>query len=185
MAEKLDFTLRPANESDCEALTEILEHYVHNTLITFRLEAQSEDEVRQGYNNVIASGLPYIVAIDAHGKNLGCASVSGFRGAKGGYMHTVELTLFCHPDHIGQGVGSALLTQLIDILKNPERFPEYIPVPRDEDTRIRQVIACMSLNETGRGGGWGLARFYESFGFKQVGHLKQVGHKHGQWYGFG
>jgi L-amino acid N-acyltransferase YncA len=113
---------------------------------------------------------------------LGSAYVSGFRSGKAGYLHTVELSLFVSPSHLYEGIGTALLTKLISVLSKPEENKEFFPggIRSDED-KVRQVIACMAVDEDGKEDGLGLKKWYESFGFVFRGHLKEVGWKFGKW----
>ncbi|KAF2639711.1 hypothetical protein P280DRAFT_519106 [Massarina eburnea CBS 473.64] len=82
-----------------------------------------------------------------------------------------ELSLFCHPEHTQGGIGSLLLTKLIEILGTPNAFPEYIPAHKNEDGKVR------SVDETGWKHGLGLGDFYVEHGFEEARHLKNVGYK--------
>src|ERR1700733_6775951 len=103
-------TLRSATQSDIPAIKVIHSYYVLNTLITLAIVPSTDDELLSKYKFITSQGLPYIVAVDASANSaIGYAYVTGFRGFKGGYKHTVELSLFCHPEWRGQGVGTLLL----------------------------------------------------------------------------
>ncbi|OCK74448.1 acyl-CoA N-acyltransferase [Lepidopterella palustris CBS 459.81] len=174
--------LRPAIENDIPAINAIHGYYVQNTVITFTMVPLTDEEALSKFRSIISQSLPYIVAIDdSTNKVLGYTYVTGFRSGKGGYRHTVEMSLFCHPDHRNHGVGTILLKKLIEVLKEPESYPEFITDARPEDSRVRSIMACMSVDVTSRNNGLGLKEYYEKFGFEQVGHLKRVGHKHDQW----
>lgn len=175
-------TVRPATESDIPAIQAIHSYYVLNSLITFSIVPSTEDELLSKYKSVISQGLPYVVAVDASADNaIGYCYVTGFRGSKGGYRHTVELTLMCHPERRGRGVGTLLLKKMLEILKEPNTHSEYIANPRSDDSRTRVVIACISVYDTGKDNALDLKQFYQKFGFELVGHLKKVGHKFDQW----
>ncbi|PSN71336.1 acetyltransferase [Corynespora cassiicola Philippines] len=174
-------TLRPCSEADIPAIHSILEHYVLNTVTTLALDPSPPQDIRQTWLDVVAQRLPYVVAVDQAQHVVGFAYATGYRSARRGYRHTVELSLFCHPDHTGAGVGSRLLRKLTDILTSPEQFPDYVSVPRGDDDKVRSVIACMSVDESGWKKGLGLRDFYLKHGFDDVGHLRNVGHKFGTW----
>lgn len=173
--------LRPVLESDIPALNAIHAHYVQHTVSTFMLTPLDATAALAKYHSLRAAGLPYIVALNSHtGAPIGYAYCTGFRGAKGGYRHTLELSIFCHPN---QGAGTALLTRLIDVLRAPQEWSaEWIDGSwRTDAGRARVLIACMSLDETAAKGGWALKEWYERFGFEMVGHLKGVGNKFERW----
>lgn len=174
-------TLRPCTAQDIPAIHAIQLHFVLNTVITFALTPPSHQDLHQLWERVIADGHPYIAAVNDDNQLMGYAYASEFKTRKA-YRHTVELSIFCHPDHTGKGVGPQLLSKLLDILRNPAHFPEYIPTPRSNDDRVRVVIACMSVDDTAWKNGLGLRDFYVKYGFEQVGHFKQVGHKFGKWF---
>ncbi|KAF2004789.1 hypothetical protein P154DRAFT_484877 [Amniculicola lignicola CBS 123094] len=131
-------------------------------------------------NRVRTCRLPFITAKNEQGEVIGYAYCGTFRERKG-YRHTVELSLFCRFDSVGKGVGAQLLTKVIDIIKEPGEFPEYITTPRSEDDKVRMVMACMSVDETSWNNGLGLRDFYIRHGFEQVGYMNKVGEKMGRW----
>ncbi|KAF1850640.1 acyl-CoA N-acyltransferase [Cucurbitaria berberidis CBS 394.84] len=176
--------IRACRKTDLPAIRTILEYYVLNTVITLALTPPTCDQVRESWHNATSHGLPYLVAVQDDPDNvLGFGYAGEFRGGggRGGYRHTVELSLFCHPDHMKKGIGSRLLQQLIEILKAPERFPDYVSVSRKEDDKVRMLLACMSVDEKTWGGGLGLRDFYVKHGFDEVGHMNKVGHKFNRW----
>ncbi|KAF2245736.1 acyl-CoA N-acyltransferase [Trematosphaeria pertusa] len=173
--------LLPCAEEHIPRIRAILEHYVLNTVITFSLVPPTEEDVFQNWKAVLDQRLPFIVAVGDEDQVLGFTYATGFRSARKGYRHTVELSLFCHPDHTAKGIGRRLLTTLIDVLRSPEKFPEYVDKPRSDDDKVRMVLACMAVDESGWENGLGLRDFYVSHGFEEVGHLKRVGHKFDTW----
>ncbi|KAF2194301.1 acyl-CoA N-acyltransferase [Zopfia rhizophila CBS 207.26] len=174
-------TLRPAKERDVPRITEILRYYTLNTVITFALTAPSDQEILERWKVVLKDGLPFIVAVNEENIVLGFTYAHEFKPERKGYRHSVEFSLFCHPEFIASGIGTKLLKKLLEILKTPEKFPEYIATPRSEEDKVRTVIACMSVDETSWKKGLGLKEYYESLGFEQVGHLKNVGYKFDRW----
>ncbi|KAJ4364568.1 hypothetical protein N0V83_009164 [Neocucurbitaria cava] len=176
--------IRACTESDLPAIREIIEYYVDNTVVTLAFTPPSCGEVRESWEKSTNQGLPYLVAVhDNSDTALGFCYAAEFRGGggRGGYRHTVELSLFCHPDYVGRGVGSLLLQQLVETLKAPEDFPRHISVPRRENQKVRVLLACMSVDETSWRGGLGLRDFYVKHGFEEVGHMKKVGNKFDRW----
>ena len=176
------FTVRPAVAEDMSSVNGIHKYYVLNTVITFIHEANTDDATLESYNKIRAEGLPYLVAVEDGSKSiLGYCYVSGFRGVKLGYRHSLELSIFCHPQHVRRGVGKALLTRLIDVLEEPEKWNGYFNGTRLIDYKPRQLLAIMSIDTDGPGGGLKLRDWYVALGFEQVGHLKEVGWKKERW----
>lgn len=172
-------TLRPAQESDIPEINKMHRYYVENTVITFSVTPKTDDEALSSFKNTVSSGLPYLVAVDDESQRIvGFSYTSPFRGSKGGYLHTAELTIFVDPHKQGRGSGSLLLRHLIEVLSNPPKFPEFFT---GEPRRVRALIACMAVDVTGKDKGLGLKNFYESFGFELVGNLKNVGYKLDRW----
>jgi len=175
-------TIRPATSADIFAINAIHAHYVLNTVITFLLEPLSDEAATAKFETITKEGLPYLVASDGD-QILGFTYVSPFRNAKGGYKHTVELSLFCHPEATSRGAGSALLAKITDVVGHPEKYDEQWISGRwaTEDGKASNIISCMSLDTTGRDGGWALKEWYEKRGFEMGGHLKKVGRKFDRW----
>jgi L-amino acid N-acyltransferase YncA len=200
-------TVRPATPADIPLITEINAYYILNTVITFKAEATTSEAHLENLRSIHAQKHPYLVAISPHTTTsvpepsgeitstaagddstsdsnvIGYTYVTGFRGGKAAYIHTVELSLFVHPSHLYGGTGTLLLNSLISILSNPAEHLEYYPNGiRDEDQKVRHVIACMAVNVDSKENGLGLKKWYEGFGFVFSGHLKEVGFKFGKWY---
>jgi phosphinothricin acetyltransferase len=184
MSSSTSVSIRPARAADIPAINAIHAHYVLHTVITFLLEPLSDEAAATKHTTITKEGLPYLVAADESSDEvLGFCYVSPFRGAMGGYRHTVELSLFCHPDATNKGAGSALLAKITDVLRHPDKYDtEWISGRwATEGGKASNVISCMSLDETGKDGGWALEDWYEKRGFEMGGHLKKVGRKFDRW----
>jgi phosphinothricin acetyltransferase len=178
-----EFTIRPAKPEDIPSVNTIHKHYVENTVITFVTEANTNRAALDNFDDVTKKEhLPYIVAEDNDTKKvIGYTYVSTFRGTKAGYRHSLELSLFCHPDHVRKGVGKQMLLRLIEVLKEPENWKDWFEGYRLHDFKPRQLIACMAVDIEMPGSGLKLRDWYLSLGFEQRGHLKDVGWKKGRW----
>ena len=124
------FTLRPATPSDIPAIFDIHKYYTLNTVITFKIAVTPEENHLEILKSVQSQHLPYIVATvpdtlmdvsKPSQRTVGYTYCTGFRGGKVGYCHTVELSLFCHPEYRHMGVGTQLLGKMLEVLSKPEQ----------------------------------------------------------------
>lgn len=175
-------TVRPAVPEDIPAINAIHRHYVLNTVITFVIEPNSDEATLANYQKVKEEGLPYLVAVDQDQSTiLGYTYVSSFRGVKPGYRHSLELSLFCHPDHVRKGIGHHLLTRLVDVVKDPESWKDYFEGTRLYEAKPKQLMAVMAIDIDMPGEGLKLRDWYVQRGFEQRAHLKEVGWKKNRW----
>jgi GNAT superfamily N-acetyltransferase len=140
--------------------------------LTFTEEPPAPEAYASQFRAIREQGRPYLVAATSAADIVGYCYAAGFRAAKGAYRHTVELTLFCHPDHLGKGIGSRLLTELLASMRDPASHQCYFQ-GRDLSldpgiAPVRQVLAVMAVDDEGPGSGLALKAFYERFGFELV-----------------
>jgi phosphinothricin acetyltransferase len=151
-----DYAVRPARPEDLAALTDIYNHYVATTAITFDLQTFTAATRRGWFDDHAATG-PHrlLVATDRAGDCVGYASSSRWR-PKPAYETTVEASVYCHPDVVGRGCGTALYAALFAALERED---------------VRTIVAGVSLpNPASRS-------FHEKFGFREVGVFHAVGRK--------
>jgi phosphinothricin acetyltransferase len=150
------FTIRAATLDDLRALTDIYNHYVINTAITFDLRPLTVDERRVWFDDHHASG-PHrlLVATDSAGACVGYASTSRWR-PKAAYNTTVEASVYCHPEATGKGCGTALYTALFACIATED---------------IHTIVAGVSLPNPAS------IALHERFGFRPVGVFHAVGRK--------
>jgi phosphinothricin acetyltransferase len=148
--------IRPATEDDLPALTDIYNHYVVNTPITFDLRQFTVEERREWLVEHSPEGRHrLIVADDGSGRAVGYASTSRFR-TKAAYDTTVESSVYCRADLVRRGIGTALYQALFEMLK-------------DED--INRIVAGVTLPNPAS------IALHERCGFRPVGTLSSVGRK--------
>ena len=151
----MEFRVREAVAADLPALTEIYNHYVVNTPITFDVRAFTPDERRTWF--LEHTGQPryrLLVADDASGV-IGYATTSRWR-AKPAYDTTVESTVYCRADAIGRGVGSTLYRSLFAAI---------------ESAGVEQIVAGVALPNAAS------VALHERLGFREVGVFRAVGRK--------
>jgi phosphinothricin acetyltransferase len=150
------FSIRAATIDDLPALTDIYNHYVLNTAITFDKQPFSPEQRRAWFDDHAGSGrYRLLVAIDSDQKRLGYATTSRWR-PKAAYDTTVEASVYCHPDAVGRGCGSALYTAL------------FASIGAED---VHTIVAGVALPNPAS------IRLHERFGFRPVGVFHGVGRK--------
>jgi len=152
-------TIRPATDQDVAAITAIYAHHVLHGTGTFETAAPSPTDMAGRRQDVLARGLPYLVAERA-GQLLGFAYCQWFK-PRPAYRFSAEDSIYLHPDAAGQGVGRQLLAALAQ---------------RAEAAGIRKLIAV--IGDSGNTASIGLHR---ALGFEQVGVIRSCGWKFGRW----
>ena len=94
--------------ADLPALTDIYNHYVVNTAITFDLRPFAPEERRPWFDEHLTTGRHrLLVAADESGAILGYATTSRWR-PKAAYDTTVEASVYCRAKSVGRGCGTEL-----------------------------------------------------------------------------
>ena len=173
--------IRKALLGDLPQSYDIYMFYVRDTVLTFLTLPPPLEVFQQRFDASVLRGLPWLVAVNEESQRvLGYAYASAFRTSLG-YGHTVEITVFCHPQQTSKGIGSKLLGELLNELCKcthtaTEAGHEKAPV----EFEVRKAIAVMAVDETGPGGGLALRDWYLRHRFEEVGRLRGVGRKHGR-----
>jgi len=151
--------IRSARESDVPAICAIYGHYVRTSKATFETEPPGTDEMERRRQDVLAHGLPYLVA-ELDGLVAGFAYAAPYR-VRPAYRFTAEDSVYIHPDHAGQGLGRLLLAEMIAACRQAGR------------TQLISVI--------GDSGNVASIALHEKLGFRHVGVLRRVGFKFDTW----
>jgi phosphinothricin acetyltransferase len=110
-------SLRSATIEDLPRIVEIYNAAVPGRLATADTESVNVEDRRQWFENRDSSRHPVLVE-ERDGKIAGWISLQPFR-AKPAYHHTVETSLYIAPEWQGQGIGRAMLAEVL------ERAPSY------------------------------------------------------------
>jgi phosphinothricin acetyltransferase len=156
-----DLVIRAATLDDLPSLTDIYNHYIRNSAITFDLNPFTPADRRAWFDDHGAPG-PHrlLVAVDADGTCLGYASTSRWR-PKPAYLTTVEASVYCHPDARGKGCGTALYRALFAALEGED---------------VHMIVAGVGLPNPAS------VALHRRFGFQSVGVFHGVGRKFGQFW---
>ena len=151
-------TIRYACKEDCAAIAEIYNHAVLHTAAIWNDTTVDTDNRIAWFEARALAGYPVLVS-EENGIITGYASFGDWR-AFDGFRHTVEHSVYVHPDHQGKGIGRMLMKALIveacDIGK-------HVMVAGIE----AQNHASIHLHQT--------------LGFVTTGQMPQVGTKFGRW----
>ncbi|WP_119273057.1 GNAT family N-acetyltransferase [Taklimakanibacter deserti] len=159
MQPSLSFSLRPATEADMPGVQRIYGDHVATGLASFEEAPPSVDDMRARFRSLKSGAFPYIVA-ERKAEIVGYAYAGPYR-TRSAYRFTIENSVYVDRHAAGEGIGRALLSQLIqDCEKGP----------------WRQMIAII-----GNSGNRASIALHESLGFHMVGTLREVGFKHEQW----
>ncbi|WP_394790226.1 GNAT family N-acetyltransferase [Rhodoferax sp.] len=151
--------IHPARDEDIDAITAIYTHHVLHGTGTFETTPPLAADMAARRADVLAKGLPYLVAVDAD-KVLGFAYCSWFK-PRPAYRFSAEDSIYLAPESSGKGLGRALLTEL---------------TIQAERVGVRKLIAV--IGDSANAGSIGVHR---SLGFNQVGVLSACGWKFGRW----
>jgi phosphinothricin acetyltransferase len=151
--------IRPATEADIPEIHAIYSHHVLHGTGTFDEDPPPVEEIMEKFRHVRDAGWSWLVATDDTGV-LGYAYYTQFRD-RSAYRYCVENSIYVRDDVRGQGVGKALVGQLIE----------------DATAKgIRQMIAVIGDSDN-----VGSIGVHASLGFQRVGLLKSAGVKFGRW----
>ncbi|RXS69080.1 N-acetyltransferase family protein [Streptomyces sp. TM32] len=178
--------VRAGTEADLTALTDLYNHYIRETCITFDTEpftpaqrrpwllshpqdgphrllvAQEATEwAKIPHNGPDAAPQPGVADTPSPGGALlGYATSSAFR-PKAAYAPSVEVTVYCAPHAAGRGVGTLLYQALFEALAGEDVHRAYAGITQPNEAS---------------------ARLHTRFGFRHIGTYTEVGRKFGRYW---
>ena len=154
-----DYTIRPSRDEDVAAITAIYGHHVLHGLASFEEVPPSVEEIARRRGDIVARGLPYLVA-ERDGRVVGYCYAGPFR-PRIGYRYTLEDSIYIDAGEVGRGIGRRLLAPLIE---------------HCTELGYRQMIAVIGGRETVAS-----IRLHEALGFTHIGVFPAIGFKFGRW----
>ncbi len=151
--------IRPSDASDLGAITAIYGWNVRHGTGTFELEAPAQAEMSQRRDDVLAKGLPWLVA-ERDSELLGYAYANHFR-PRPAYRFCLEDSVYLAADAVGQGIGRLLLAELL---------------ARSEAAGARQMLAVI-----GDSANLASIAVHRTLGFEPIGTMKSAGWKFERW----
>jgi phosphinothricin acetyltransferase len=149
--------IRLATADDLEAINAIYNHYVSVSTTTYDEEPTTLEERRQAFESRQPIH-PLTIAV-RDGAVVGYGSLHPFR-ARHGYRFVVENSVYVHPDHHRQGIGSAILVDLID---------------RARALGLHAIVAGIDAEQAAS------VAIHAKHGFQHVARFPEIGRKFGRW----
>ncbi|MFK4798221.1 GNAT family N-acetyltransferase [Streptomyces sp. MPA0124] len=154
--------VRPGVEEDLKALTDLYNHYVRETPITFDTEPFTPEERRPWLLSHPEDGPHRVrVAVNADSQEILGYATSGPYRAKPAYATSVETTVYVAPGAGGRGIGSLLYAALFDALAGEDLHRAYAGIAQPNEAS---------------------GRLHARFGFRHVGTYREVGRKFGRYW---
>lgn len=156
--------VRESQDSDLPRIHAIYSHHVRTGLGSFEETPPDLAEMARRRAEILARGLPYLVAELADpaipGGIAGYAYAGPYR-PRSAYRYSVEDSIYTAPEAQRRGVGRMLLDELIE---------------RCTALGYRQMVAV--IGDSANQGSIGV---HEAAGFKKVANLPAIGLKFGRW----
>ena len=152
-------TILSSREADLAAITRIYAAEVLGGTSSFETEAPSEADMAARRREVLARGLPWLVAEQA-GEVVGYAYCNAFK-PRPAYRFSAEISIYLAPQAQRQGLGRALMAEL---------------VARAEAAGLRRLIALI-----GGADNHASLALHRATGFTEAGVMRSCGWKFGRW----
>ncbi len=153
--------IRPCFQQDMETVQLIYTTHVLTGTGSFELEPPSLEEMTQRWSKVVSNSWPYLVAspLNDLSRVVGFAYAVQYRD-RPAYKKTFEVSVYTAPTMPRQGVGSALLNELLGMLYGDG---------------VREALAFIGDSYNAAS-----IALHQKAGFSHVGTLKGVGEKFGR-----
>ncbi|MFO1350345.1 MAG: N-acetyltransferase family protein [Gammaproteobacteria bacterium] len=151
--------IRAARAGDLGTIQAIYAHHVLHGTASFEEIPPSTAEIAERRAAMLARDLPYFVA-EVGDRVVGYAYAAPYR-PRSAYRYTVEDSVYIDPQHLGRGIGRALLARLIEACEN---------------AGLRQMVAVIGDSANAAS-----IALHAKLGFQRAGLLPAVGFKFGRW----
>lgn len=151
-------SVRSALASDAAAISEIYNHYIQHTVITFEETVVTEREIQSRIESLANAGLPWLV-VEENNRVQGYAYAAPWR-PRASYRLSVEVSVYLDKDFIRPGTGSLLYSHLFQALEYSDVHVAMAGIALPNDASVA---------------------LHEKFGMTKVGHLAEIGQKFGRW----
>ena len=155
-----EVSIRSALRADIPRLTEIYNHYVIHTPVTFDLEPYTVEKRMEWFGQFAATGRHRLLVAEENGILMGYAGSMRWR-PKAAYDTTVETTIYTAQEAVGKGLGRKLYAALFEALAREN---------------VHRLVGGFTLPNAGS------QKLHEHFGFRTVGVFSEVGYKFGKYW---
>lgn len=156
----VSFIIRDATAEDAAGICTIYNDAVRNTTAIWNeQEVDAANRVAWLQARQQQAGYPVLVAVDDASMVLGYASFGDWR-AFDGYRHTVEHSVYVHPDARGRGIARLLMRELIERARTLDKHVMVAAIEAGNQPSIA---------------------LHAQLGFVHVGLMPEVGTKFGRW----
>lgn len=149
--------IREATLDDAANITNIYNHYITKTTVTFETEPLTPEQMRQRIID-ISSHFPYIV-YESEGQVAGYAYVHPWK-ERAAFARTLETTVYLAPQAKHEGIGSKLMQHIIGLCRLQG---------------FRVLVACITAENKES------IEFHKRMGFTQASLFHNVGYKFDRW----
>jgi len=154
-------TIRQGESDDLNRLVEIYNHYVTDTHVTFDTEPFAVAERIHWFNQFAANGPHRLLVAEQADEVVGYATSTSFK-VKPAYRTSVETTIYIDSEQTGNGYGSRLYSQLIDLMHAEES--------------VHRAYGGVALPNEGS------VAMHEKLGFRHAASYHEVGYKFGKYW---
>lgn len=151
---------RPVEQGDLAALTDIYNHYVRETTITFDIEPRTLEQRQLWLDSFSSTGRYRCFVAVKGGASIGWASSHRYN-ERAAYDTTVLTSIYLAPGMTGQGIGRRLYSVLFDALKDEDIHRAFGGITQPNPASVR---------------------LHEGMGFEKVGVYPEVGRKFGRYW---
>jgi len=151
--------IRFACHRDAAQLADIYRPYVENTTYTFEYTSPDAEEFCRRMDEM-QKAFPYLV-YEENGRVLGYAYGHRF-AARAAYDWVCEVSIYIRQDAHGKGIGRALYSKLLELLKKQGYLKAYAIITESNSPSLA---------------------FHHAMGFETLATFPRQGYKAGQWLG--
>lgn len=151
------------HEAHAQQILDIFNDAILHSTALYDYKPRAFDVMLPWFETKAVNGFPVIGAVNDEGALMGFASYGTFRHWPA-YKYTVEHSVYVHPAHRGQGVGMALMQQLMAAARN---------------NQVHVMVGGIDVENAGS------IALHERLGFTHAGTIRQAGFKFGRWLDLG